>query len=95
MEAKSCIGKVIWSVRMDGRGIMKIRKSKGNKKVFRNSFPNRNKIIPTVTISMENLVVKCSVARFPIRKNVIPIKINPKPTQLPEGFKVKRGFRLS
>ena len=50
-EAKSCIGKVILSIRTEGIGIIKIRKTRGKRRVLKCSFPRRKRMIPPRTTS--------------------------------------------
>jgi hypothetical protein len=86
---------VILSIRTEGIGIIKIRKTRGKRRVLKNSFPKRNRMIPPRTTKIENLTVKYSVARFPKRRSTIPKMINPSPAHFPEGDKVESCFRLS
>src|SRR4030042_3315134 len=94
-EAKSCIGKVILSIRTEGIGIIKIKKTRGKRSVLKYSFPKRKRIIPPRTAKIENLMVKYSVARFPNRRSMIPKSKNAKPIQLLERLKAESSFRLS
>jgi len=89
------MGKVIRSIRIEGMGIIKIKKMRGKSRILKNSFPRRKRIIPPKTINMENRIVKYSVARFPKRRSSIPMMINPKPVQLLEGLRAESVFRLS
>jgi len=89
------MGKVIRSIRIEGMGIIKIKKMRGKSRILKNSFPRRKRIIPPKTINMENLIVKYSVARFPRRRRSIPKIINPSPAQLEEGLRTEIAFRLS
>jgi hypothetical protein len=89
------MGKVIRSIRMEGIGIIKIKKMIGKRRVLKKSFPRRKRIIPPKTTNMENLIVKYSVARFPKRRSKIPKIINPNPAQFEEGLRTESCFRLS
>jgi hypothetical protein len=89
------MGKVIRSIRIEGMGIIKIRKMIGKRRVLKKSFPRRKRIAPPKTTNIENLIVKYSVARFPRSKRSIPKIINPSPAQLEEGLRTENCFRLS
>jgi hypothetical protein len=89
------MGKVIRSIRIEGMGIIKIRKMIGKRRVLKKSFPRRKRIIPPKTTNIENLIVKYSVASFPNRSNAIPKMINPSPSQFEDGLRTENCFRLS
>jgi len=89
------MGKVIRSIRMEGIGIIKIKKIKGKRRFLKNSLPRRKRRIPPRTTNKENLMVKYSVARFPRSKRSIPKIINPSPIQFDEGLRVESCFRFS
>jgi hypothetical protein len=86
---------VIRSIRIEGIGIIKIKKAIGKRRLLKNSFPRRKSMIPPKTNKIENLIVKYSVARFPRSKRSIPKIINPSPTQFEEGLRAERVLRFS
>jgi hypothetical protein len=80
---------------MEGIGVIRIRKIKGNRRALKKSFPRRKRMIPPITTNIENLIVKNSPARFPSIRRRIPIKISPNPDHSPDGDKADICFRLS